>query len=145
MVPDGIVDSARRQLIVTEFATVCDKSRCPCGTPTASLALCTESRYLGRVDSVMLDRYILAKLAVLRDDLSESMEVYDIPGACEHLRQFTEALINWWRATVAFAVLGRRRRCHRHATHRVEVTTRLAAPLLPPITGDGVHASDRCT
>ena len=50
-----------------------------------------------RTDSThVLDRYILAKLAVLRDDLTHAMEVCDISGACEQLRQFTEALTNWY-------------------------------------------------
>ena len=50
-----------------------------------------------RTDSTnVLDRYILAKLAVLRDDLTVSMDGCDISGACEQLRQFTEALTNWY-------------------------------------------------
>ncbi|MCV7078865.1 class I tRNA ligase family protein, partial [Mycobacterium szulgai] len=50
-----------------------------------------------RTDSShVLDRYILAKLAELRDDLTDSMEVCDISGACEQLRQFAEALTNWY-------------------------------------------------
>jgi isoleucyl-tRNA synthetase len=88
-----------------------------------------------RTDSAhVLDRYILAKLAVLRDELSQSMEVCDISGACEQLRQFTEALTNWYvrrsrsrfweEDSVAIDTL-----------HTVlEVTARLAAPLLPLIT-----------
>lgn len=88
-----------------------------------------------RVDSVhVLDRYILAKLAVLRDDLSESMEVYDIPGACEHLRQFTEALTNWYvrRSRSRFWAEDADAIDTLHTV--LEVTTRLAAPLLPLIT-----------
>jgi valyl-tRNA synthetase len=50
-----------------------------------------------RTDSTnVLDRYILAKLAALRDDLTAAMDVCDISGACELLRQFTEALTNWY-------------------------------------------------
>jgi len=88
-----------------------------------------------RTDSKhMLDRYILAKLAVLRDGLTEAMEVYDISGACEQLRQFTEALTNWY-------VRRSRSRFWEEDVHAIdtlhtvlEVTTRLAAPLLPLIT-----------
>lgn len=78
-----------------------------------------------------MDRYILAKLAVLRDDLTDAMDVCDISGACEQLRQFTEALTNWYvrRSRSRFwdedpdAI---------DTLHTVlEVTTRLAAPLLP--------------
>ncbi|PRC42841.1 isoleucine--tRNA ligase, partial [Mycobacterium sp. ITM-2017-0098] len=81
-----------------------------------------------------LDRYILAKLAVLRDDLTASLDVCDISQACDQLRQFTEALTNWYvrRSRSRFwdedpdAI---------DTLHTVlEVTSRLAAPLLPLIT-----------
>ncbi len=79
----------------------------------------------------VLDRYILAKLAELRDGLTEAMDVCDISGACEQLRQFTEALTNWY-------VRRSRSRFWEEdpdaidTLHTVlEVTTRLAAPLLP--------------
>jgi isoleucyl-tRNA synthetase len=88
-----------------------------------------------RTDSPhVLDRYILAKLAALRDDLTGEMDVCDISGACERLRQFTEALTNWYvrRSRSRFwdedpdAI---------DTLHTVlEVTSRLAAPLLPLIT-----------
>jgi isoleucyl-tRNA synthetase len=88
-----------------------------------------------RADSPhVLDRYILAKLAVLRDDLTAEMDGCDISGACEQLRQFTEALTNWYvrRSRSRFwdedpdAI---------DTLHTVlEVTARLAAPLLPITT-----------
>jgi isoleucyl-tRNA synthetase len=88
-----------------------------------------------RTDSAnVLDRYILAKLAELRDDLTESMDVCDISGACEQLRQFTEALTNW------YVRRSRSRFWEEDADaidtlHTVlEVTARLAAPLLPSVT-----------
>ncbi|SOJ54956.1 Isoleucine--tRNA ligase [Mycobacterium simulans] len=88
-----------------------------------------------RTDSShVLDRYILAKLAGLRDDLTHSMEVCDISGACEQLRQFAEALTNWY-------VRRSRSRFWEEdvdaidTLHTVlEVTARLAAPLLPLTT-----------
>ena len=82
----------------------------------------------------VLDRYILAKLAVLRDDLTESLDVCDISGACDELRQFTEALTNWY-------VRRSRSRFWEEdpdaidTLHTVlELTSRLAAPLLPLVT-----------
>jgi isoleucyl-tRNA synthetase len=88
-----------------------------------------------RTDSThVLDRYILAKLAELRDGLTEAMDVCDISGACEQLRQFTEALTNW------YVRRSRSRFWEEDADaidtlHTVlEVTTRLAAPLLPMAT-----------
>jgi isoleucyl-tRNA synthetase len=99
----------------------------------------------------VLDRYILAKLAVLRDDLTAQLDGCDISGACEQLRQFTEALTNWY-------VRRSRSRFWEEdpdaidTLHTVlEVTARLAAPLLPMtteiiwrgITGErSVHLSD---
>ena len=105
-----------------------------------------------RTDSAhVLDRYILAKLAALRDDLTESMEACDISRACEQLRQFTEALTNWY-------VRRSRSRFWEEdvdaidTLHTVlEVSARLAAPLLPSVTeiiwrgltaGRSVHLTD---
>ncbi|MEB3065201.1 isoleucine--tRNA ligase [[Mycobacterium] zoologicum] len=105
-----------------------------------------------RTDSQhVLDRYILAKLASLRDDLTQALDVCDISGACEQLRQFTEALTNWY-------VRRSRQRFWDEdygaidTLHTVlEVTCRLAAPLLPLSTetiwrgltgGRSVHLTD---
>jgi isoleucyl-tRNA synthetase len=88
-----------------------------------------------RTDSPhVLDRYILAKLAVLRDDLTAEMDLSDISAACEQLRYFTEALTNW------YVRRSRSRFWDEDADaidtlHTVlEVTARLAAPLLPLTT-----------
>jgi isoleucyl-tRNA synthetase len=116
------------------------------------LALYAPKKGTWRTDSTnVLDRYILAKLAVLRDDLTASLDVCDISVACEQLRQFTEALTNWYvrRSRSRFwdedpdAI---------DTLHTVlEVTGRLAAPLLPLIaeviwrgvTGErSVHLTD---
>jgi len=105
-----------------------------------------------RTDSThVLDRYILAKLAALRDDLTGAMDVCDISGACELLRQFTEALTNWYvrRSRSRFWNEDRDAIDTLHTV--LEVTTRLAAPLLPmtteliwrSITGErSVHLTD---
>ena len=105
-----------------------------------------------RTDSTnVLDRYILAKLAVLRDDLTTALDVCDISGACEQLRQFTEALTNWYvrRSRSRFWAEDADAIDTLHTV--LEVTTRLAAPLLPMaceviwrgITGmRSVHLSD---
>jgi isoleucyl-tRNA synthetase len=105
-----------------------------------------------RTDSAhVLDRYILAKLAVLGDDLTQSMEVCDISGACEQLRQFTEALTNWYvrRSRTRFWEEDADAIDTLHTV--LEVTSRLAAPLLPSVTeiiwrdltaGRSVHLTD---
>lgn len=105
-----------------------------------------------RTDSAhVLDRYILAKLAVLRDDLTAALDVCDISGACEQLRQFTEALTNWYvrRSRSRFWVEDADAIDTLHTV--LEVTARLAAPLLPLIAemiwrgltgGRSVHLTD---
>jgi isoleucyl-tRNA synthetase len=116
------------------------------------LALYAPKKGTWRTNSThVLDRYILAKLAQLRDDLTTSMDVCDISGACDELRQFTEALTNWY-------VRRSRSRFWEEdpdaidTLHTVlEVLGRLAAPLLPltteviwrGITGErSVHLTD---
>lgn len=99
------------------------------------LALYAPKKGTWRTDSTnVLDRYILAKLAVLRDDLTVSLDTCDISQACDQLRQFAEALTNWY-------VRRSRSRFWEEdpdaidTLHTVlEVTSRLAAPLLPLIT-----------
>ncbi|HEU0191768.1 MAG TPA: isoleucine--tRNA ligase, partial [Mycobacterium sp.] len=105
-----------------------------------------------RTDSAhVLDRYVLAKLATLRDELTDALDRCDISGACEQLRQFTEALTNWY-------VRRSRQRFWDEDSDAIdtlhtvlEVTTRLAAPLLPltteviwrGVTGErSVHLTD---
>ena len=96
------------------------------------LALYAPKKGTWRTDSKhVLDRYILAKLAELRACLTESLDMCDISGACDELRQFTEALTNWY-------VRRSRSRFWEEdpdaidTLHTVlEVTGRLAAPLLP--------------
>ena len=116
------------------------------------LALYAPKKGTWRTDSThLLDRYILAKLAEVRDGLTEALDVCDISGACEQLRQFVEALTNWY-------VRRSRSRFWEEdpdaidTLHTVlEVTSRLAAPLLPMatevvwrnITGErSVHLTD---
>ncbi|WP_232662190.1 isoleucine--tRNA ligase [Pseudonocardia sp. TRM90224] len=85
-----------------------------------------------RTDSThVLDRYVLSRTAALVDDVTAAMDVYDIAGACERVRDHAEALTNWYvrRSRERFwdgdvdAI---------DTLHTVlEVTARVAAPLLP--------------
>ena len=116
------------------------------------LTLYAPTKGTWRADSPhVLDRYILAKLAGLRDDLTAAMDVCDISGACEQLRQFTEALTNWYvrRSRSRFWEEDRDAIDTLHTV--LEVGTRLAAPLLPMaceviwrgLTGErSVHLTD---
>ncbi len=101
----------------------------------AFLALYAPEKGTWRTDSThVLDRYILAKLAALRDDLTAALDVCDISLACDQLRQFTEALTNWYvrRSRSRFWEEDRDAIDTLHTV--LEVTSRLAAPLLPLIT-----------
>jgi isoleucyl-tRNA synthetase len=85
-----------------------------------------------RTDSPhVLDRYVLARTASLVDEVTAALDVYDIAGACERVRDHAEALTNWYvrRSRDRFwegdpdAI---------DTLHTVlEVTSRVAAPLLP--------------
>ncbi|MBB3038833.1 isoleucine--tRNA ligase [Hoyosella altamirensis] len=107
----------------------------------------TDSRHV-------LDRYILAKLRESRDVITESLENNDIATACDTLRQFSDALTNWYvRRSRSRFWEGQDTQADAFDTlHTVlEVTCRLAAPLLPLMTeviwrgltgGQSVHFTD---
>lgn len=105
-----------------------------------------------RADSKhVLDRYALAKTHDLVRDVQAAMDVYDISGACQLLREYLEVLTNWYvrRSRQRFwdgeqdAI---------DTLHTVlEVVTRVAGPLLPYTTevvwrgltgGRSVHLTD---
>ncbi|AVM00987.1 isoleucine--tRNA ligase [Gordonia iterans] len=85
----------------------------------------------------VLDRYILAKLAVTRDEITEALDVYDIAGACESFRLFCDSLTNWYvRRSRARFWAGQDAEPEAFDTlfTVLEVAGRLAAPLLPLAT-----------
>jgi isoleucyl-tRNA synthetase len=50
-----------------------------------------------RTDSQhVLDRYLLAKAAALVESAAEQMDTHDISGACRSVRNFLDALTNWY-------------------------------------------------
>ncbi len=87
--------------------------------------------------SDVLDRYLLAKLRALVEQVEGQLDGYDIAGACDSVRVFLDVLTNWYvrrsrdrfwdtgadaaSVTAAFDTL--------YTT--LEVLTRVAAPLLP--------------
>ena len=101
----------------------------------------------GRIRGHLLDRYILAKLAGVRDGLTAALDVCDISGACEQLRQFVSAdqLVC---AAVAVPVLGRRsgRDRHLHRARSDVATGRALCCRWPPKwCGATSPVSGRCT
>lgn len=105
-----------------------------------------------------LDRYLLAKLRKLVETVQGQMDAYDIPGACESVRQFVDAMTNWyirrsrerfWDTAAGDGAVARAAFDTLYTT--LEVLTRVAAPLLPLVTeeiwrgltgGRSVHLED---
>jgi len=88
-----------------------------------------------RTDSPhLLDRYILAKTQALVTDVEAQMDRYDIVGACATIREFLDALTNWYvrRSRDRFWAGDRDAVDTLHTV--LEVTCRVAAPLLPLTT-----------
>ncbi|MEQ0561163.1 isoleucine--tRNA ligase [Amycolatopsis sp. NEAU-NG30] len=105
-----------------------------------------------RTDSAnVLDRYILAKTHELVTDVEYAMDSYDVAGACQTVRDFLEVLTNWYvrRSRDRFWAGEKDAIDTLHTV--LEVTSRVAAPLLPLTTevvwrgltgGRSVHLTD---
>ncbi|WP_434440394.1 isoleucine--tRNA ligase [Lentzea sp. E54] len=105
-----------------------------------------------RTDSKhVLDRYALAKTHDLVRDVQAAMDVYDISGACQLVREYLEVLTNWYvrRSRQRFWDGDQDAIDTLHTV--LEVVTRVAAPLLPYTTevvwrgltgGRSVHLTD---
>jgi isoleucyl-tRNA synthetase len=119
------------------------------------LQLYAERPATWRTDSDnLLDRYILAKLAATRDEITQALETYDISGACDSFREFCESLTNWFvrRSRARFWAGQDEEPAAFDTLYTVlEVASRLAAPLLPLATeaiwrgltgGRSVHLTD---
>ena len=105
-----------------------------------------------RTDSPhLLDRYVLAKTQALVTDVESQLDRYDIVGACATIREFLDALTNWYvrRSRDRFWSGDRDAIDTLHTV--LEVTCRVVAPLLPLTTevvwrgltgGRSVHLTD---
>ncbi|NGY57441.1 isoleucine--tRNA ligase [Lentzea sp. NEAU-D13] len=105
-----------------------------------------------RTDSAhVLDRYALAKTHDLVRDVQAAMDVYDISGACQLVREYLEVLTNWYvrRSRQRFWDGDQDAIDTLHTV--LEVVTRVTAPLLPYTTevvwrgltgGRSVHLTD---
>ncbi len=84
--------------------------------------------------SHLLDRYVLAKLHELVVDVTTRMDRYDIAGACASVREFCDVLTNWYvrRSRERFWAGEQDAIDTLHTV--LEVTCRVAAPLLPLTT-----------
>ena len=88
-----------------------------------------------------LDRYLLAKLRGMVETVQRQMDAYDIPGACETVRQFVDVMTNWyirrsrerfWDTDTGEGAVARAAFDTLYTT--LEVLSRVAAPLLPLVT-----------
>jgi isoleucyl-tRNA synthetase len=105
-----------------------------------------------RTDSThVLDRYVLAKTHELVTDVQYALDTYDVAGACSTVRDFLEVLTNWYvrRSRDRFWAGEQDAIDTLHTV--LEVTSRVAAPLLPLTTevvwrgltgGRSVHLTD---
>ncbi len=90
-----------------------------------------------------LDRYVLAKTRALVESVTQAMDAYDIPGACQQVSLFLEALNNWWirrsRARFWKSEVDADKRDAYDTLYTVLTTlTRVVAPLLPMLAEE-VH------
>ncbi|HEY7947840.1 MAG TPA: isoleucine--tRNA ligase, partial [Acidimicrobiales bacterium] len=92
----------------------------------------------------VLDRYIMAKTSALVDEVTTSMDAYDLYGACASITSFLDALTNWyirrsrdrfWRGRDGGAGV-EQDKTDAYDTLSTVLTTlcRLSAPLLPLLT-----------
>jgi isoleucyl-tRNA synthetase len=91
-----------------------------------------------RTDSThVLDRYVLAKTQTLVADTRAALDVYDLSGACAGVRDFLEALTNWYvrRSRDRFWSGDQDAIDTLHTV--LEVVSRVVAPLLP-LTAEAV-------
>jgi isoleucyl-tRNA synthetase len=99
-----------------------------------------------RTDSQnVLDQYVLSKLADTVDNVSASMDTYDLFAACQTIRTFLDVLTNWYirRSRDRFWAGDQDAIDTLHTV--LDYVTKIAAPLLPLITdeiGTGLNGAD---
>jgi isoleucyl-tRNA synthetase len=90
-----------------------------------------------RTDSKnVLDQYVLSKLAATVDNVSTSMDTYDLFAACQTIRTFLDVLTNWYirRSRDRFWAGDQDAIDTLHTV--LDYVTKIAAPLLPLITDE---------
>ncbi len=98
---------------------------------------CGDSGYeaTGRTDSEhVLDRYVLAKTHDLVDAVTGQLAAYDVAGACQSLRNYLDVLTNWYIRRSRDRFWSEDLSAFDTLAAVLEVTCRVAAPLLPLIS-----------
>lgn len=99
----------------------------------------------------VMDRYLLARTRKLVEGVTEQLDAYDIAGACESVRQYLDALTNWYVRTQRDRFWAEDTDAFDSLSTALEVLCRVMAPLAPLLTeevwrgltgGRSVHLAD---
>jgi len=99
----------------------------------------------------VMDRYLLARTRALVTDVTGQLDAYDIAGACESVRQYLDALTNWYVRTQRDRFWAEDADAFDTLHTALETLTRVMAPLAPLLTeevwrgltgGRSVHLAD---
>ncbi len=99
----------------------------------------------------VMDRYLLARTRTLAADVRRMLEAYDVPGACQAIREHLDVLTNWYVRTSRDRFWDEDEAAFNTLHTALEVLMRVMAPLAPLITeevwrgltgGRSVHLTD---
>ncbi|HLV03080.1 MAG TPA: isoleucine--tRNA ligase [Actinomycetaceae bacterium] len=102
-------------------------------------------------DLPVMDRYLLARTRTLADEVRRQLEAYDVPGACQTVRDHLDVLTNWYVRTSRDRFWEEDEAAFNTLHTALEVLMRVMAPLAPLITeevwrgltgGRSVHLTD---
>ena len=102
-------------------------------------------------DLTVMDRYLLARLRRLVAEVTELLDAYDIPGACEAVRVHLDLLTNWYVRTQRQRFWDEDRVAFHTLYTELVTLTQVMAPLAPLVTeevwrgltgGRSVHLTD---
>ncbi|MFD7025117.1 isoleucine--tRNA ligase [Promicromonospora sukumoe] len=82
----------------------------------------------------VMDRYLLARTRGLLADVTEQLDTYDIAGACDSVRQYLDALTNWYVRTQRDRFWAEDADAFDTLSTALEVLCRVMAPLAPLLT-----------
>lgn len=99
----------------------------------------------------VMDRYVLARTRALVEQVTAQLDAYDVPGACEAVREHLDLLTNWYVRTSRQRFWDEDPAAFSTLATALEVLTRVMAPLAPLTTeeiwrgltgGRSVHLTD---
>ena len=102
-------------------------------------------------DLHVMDRYLLARTRALADTVGAQLDAYDIPAACQSVREYLDLLTNWYVRTSRDRFWNEDLGAFRTLRTALEVLMQVMAPLAPLLTeeiwrgltgGRSVHLTD---